>query len=344
MTYKYYIAGKPSIPTSASSAWVNDFQESLNYQFDNATTVFSDILEESVFASGSYVQLQARVVSGINPETQTKQGDDFKKILFKDISHPISPGMKYMFSNNVWITINCENIKSLTASATVRRANNQLRWMSGSTVLTEVCCLEYDLKNPRFDVPQSNLVVPQAYTRIYAQQNAKTNTIKSNQRFLFGNTNNWQSYRVLEVRNYLNQQTLNDNTSQLLVLEVQKYQGNEDTDDLVNGIANYYDYIQSGSSTAVSSIVVSPNDGSILEGNSQVFDVRYYSGSTIVSGSFVFSIYDSNVPVDHYSFSTLTNNTFSVTNNEMFTDYPLIVLCSGTSGSRTFDVSLQGAW
>jgi hypothetical protein len=252
--------------------------------------------------------------------------------------------MKYRFSDSVWMVVNAENIKSLTASVTVRRANNQLRWMSGSTVLTESCAIEYDMKNPRFDIPSEDIVTPSAYTRIYAQQNSKTNTIKSNTRFLFGNINNWQSYRVLEVRNYLNQQTLNDNTSQLLVLEVQKYQGNEDTDDLINGIANYYDYIQSGSSTAVSSIVVSPNDGSILEGNSQTFDVRYYSGSTIVSGSFLFSIYDSNVPVDHYTFSTLTSNTFSVTNNIVFTDYPLIVLCSGTSGSRTFDVNLRGYW
>jgi hypothetical protein len=194
------------------------------------------------------------------------------------------------------------------------------------------------------DVPKADFVTEQAYIRIYAQQNSKTNTIKTNQRFLFGNTSNWNCLKVLENRNFLNQKTLNNNSSQLLTLEVQKSQVNENVDDLVNGIADYYFYTQSGSSTAVSSIVVSPNDGSILSGTSQTFDVRYYSGSQVLSGSFVFTVNDANVPIDHYSFSTLSANTFSVTNNEVFLDYPLVINCSGSSGSRTFDVNLRDLW
>lgn len=343
MAYKYYNIGLPTVPTSASAAWINDFQATLTYQFDNATDVF-DVLEEAVFASDSYSTIQVRVTSATEVGTGLKLGDDWKRILFKDINHSVSVGMKYYFDNNFWVVINCENIKSLTASATVRRCNNVLKWMSGSTVYQEPCSVEYEFKNPRLDISKDDLSMPQAYIRVYAQQNSKTNTIKTNQRFLFGNSSNWNCFKVLAPRNFLNQKTLDNSTSQLLTLEVQESQVDYGSDDIVNGIADYYRYTQSGSATSISNIVISPNSGDVLENSTQVFDAHYYSGSTILSGSFIFTVNDANVPVDHYSFSTLSDNTFSVTNNEMYLDYPLSILCSGSSGSRLFDISLKGSW
>jgi len=339
------MAALPTVPTSASTAWINDFQENLNFQFDNSTTLF-DILEEQTFASGSYVNVRARIVSAIDQATQEKLGDDFKRILFKDINHVTGVGRKFSFNDNVWLTINSELIKSLTASATVRRCNNVLRWMSGSSILEEECAIEYAFKNPRNDVPKNDLITPGAYIRIYTQQNSKTNTIFENQRFLFGNPANWTCMRVLGggIRNFLNLKTLDNSSSQLLTLEVETNFVNVDTDDLENGIADRYLYIASGSSTAVSTIVISPNDGDILEGSTQIFDARYYSGSTILSGSFVFSVSGSLIPTNHYIFTSLTANTFSVTNNEIYTDSSLDILCSGSSGSRIFPISLKGAW
>jgi len=157
-----------------AAAWVNDFQAMLNYQFDNASDIFN-IQEESVFASGSYVDMQVRITSAVSAEVGLKLGDDWKRVLFKDINHPVSVGMKYYFSENFWLVTNAEFIKSLTASVTIRRCNNQLKWMSGSTIYIEPCAIEYELKNPRFDTPKSDLVTEQAYVRIYAQQNSKTN-------------------------------------------------------------------------------------------------------------------------------------------------------------------------
>jgi hypothetical protein len=105
----------PTVPTSASAAWINDFQAALTYQFDNATDVFN-ILEETVFASDSYSTIQVRVTSATSAETGLKLGDDFKRILFKDINHSISVGEKFYFDENFWLVTNAENIKSLTAS------------------------------------------------------------------------------------------------------------------------------------------------------------------------------------------------------------------------------------
>lgn len=339
---KYYPL-YPNPPASASAILIEQFQADLTELFSVASDVYN-IQEEFVFASGSYIDETVRITSAVDALTGVKLSDDYKRILFSDINHDCEVGKKFYFSKNFWISINVEHINSLTASVTVRRANNTLRWMSGSSIMEEVCSVEYDFKNPRLDVPESDAVTPQAYIRVYCQQNSKTETITPNQRFLFGNPNNWTCFRVLAVRNFLNQETSDNTSSKLMVLEIQEYQGKSDNDDLINGIADRYAYVVSGSSSAVNNVVVTPSDGYVLEGATQVFDARLYSGSTVLSGSFVFSVSGSMVPTDHYVFTPLTANTFSVTNNEIYLDYPLNILCSGSSGSRIFPVSLRGAW
>ncbi len=111
MAYKYYTAPMPTIPTSASAAWLNDFQAMLTYQFDNSNDVYT-IGEETVFASGSYVDIQVRVTGAVSAESGTKLGDDWKRILFKDISHPVSPGMMYYFDDNGDLQVgqNCDQV------------------------------------------------------------------------------------------------------------------------------------------------------------------------------------------------------------------------------------------
>jgi hypothetical protein len=260
MGFKYYITPQ----ASASIVLIDQFQSLLNDQFDVATDVF-DILEETPFASGSYVTSHVRITSAIDPLTQEKLGDDWKRILFKDINHEISVGEKFYFSENYWLTINAELIKSLTASCTVRRCNNQLRWMDTSgSILTEDCCIEYSYKNPKDSTSTNAFIIPGAYIRIYAQLNSKTRTIQDNQRFLFGNTGNWNCLKVFGngVGNAQNLKTTDNNSAQLLTLEVGSSFINEDTDDIVNGIADRYHYSTSASSVA--NIVVSPNDGKIL--------------------------------------------------------------------------------
>lgn len=344
MTYKYYTCALPTVPTSASAAWINDFQAGLSYQFDNATDVF-DILEESPFASGSYTNIRVRITSCVEPLTGIRKGDDWKRIIFEDIAHPVSVGMLYSFSDNFWLVTNCENIKSLTASVTIRRCSNVLRWTDSNGIVQSVpCVVEEILNNPRDDTPNTNLVTPGGLTKFYCQLNSVTRKIREGQRFLMGNSDNWICFKVVGggIRNNQNLKTLNNVSAQLLTLDVITTQDNYDTDDIVNGVADYYKYNSSASSIA--NIVITPNNGTILESGSQIYDAHYYSGSTILSGSFIFSVSGSNVPVSNYTFTSLTSNTFSVVNNERYMDYPLLILCSGSSGSRIFDVSLAGAW
>ena len=126
MSFKYYPA--PSPPISASATLITQFQDLLSDQFTISTDVFS-IQEEIVFSSGSYITETVRITSATDPDTGIKLGDDWKRILFKDIDHTTGIGRKFYFSENIWLTVNSEFIKSLTASATVRRCSNVLRWM-----------------------------------------------------------------------------------------------------------------------------------------------------------------------------------------------------------------------
>jgi hypothetical protein len=345
MGFKYY--PMPDQLLTASAVLINQFQASLTDLFNVSSDVF-DINEESVFASGSYVSIKVRITSAVDVLTQTRLGDDFKRILFSDINHSVYVGMKYSFSDNTWIGWNIENIKTLTSSITVRRCNNVLRWMSssGSEIYSEPCAIEYEIAGTDNNISSDNIVTPNGLVKVYTQQNSKTNTITENQRFLFGSPTNWVCFRVQGggIRNFLNQKTVDNTSSQLLMLKMDTNYTNNDTDDLINGIADFYKYTSSGSSTQINNIVVSPNDGIILEGENQTFDVRYYSGSTVLSGSFIFSVSGSMVPNNNYTFSTLSANTFNVTNNTMYLDYPLNILCSGSSGSRIFEISLSGEW
>jgi hypothetical protein len=343
--YKYYTIAQQDTFTSASTAWVNDFQEILNYQFDNSSDLYT-IQEETLLASGSFVNVTVRINRGINGYTGEKLGDDFKTILFKELDHDVSIGKYYYFDNNYWLTYNTEKIKNLACSVTVRRCNNILKWMSDSgEILQDYVSIEYKTNNPRNDVPNTNPVMPGGYMRIYTQLNSKTSTIKEGQRFLFGRPDNWICLKVFGggLKNFLNQQTSDNSSAQPLSMEMETSYVNESTDDIILGIADRYKNPISASAIA-NNIVVTPNDGSILEGNSQIFDVHYYAGSGSVSGSFVFSVYNSNVPLSYYLFTPMTINTFQVTNNGMFLDYPLQILCSGSSGSAIFEVSLMGEW
>jgi hypothetical protein len=346
MPYKYY-----SIKTSGSPTHtlVTDFQALLNAEFETASDIF-DITEEATLGSGTFSTVRVRITGAVSSVTGKLLSDDFKQLLFKDINHTASLGKKYIFSDNTWLCTYSEVRNTLGANCMVRRANNQLRWVdSAGVVYTEPVVLEYEISRPRDLVGTENLVLPQGYVTAYAQLNSKTRKIKGNQRFLFGPLENRICLKVFGdgVRNYLNEKTTDDTSSTLLQLSLGGNFVNADTDDLVNGIADRYlnyDLITSASTVGALSIVSVPNTNYVIESGSQVYDVRYYSGSTALSGSFVFGLANANVPVDHYLLTTMSANSFAVNNLEKYLDSTLDITCSGSSGSRVLNLELRGRW
>jgi hypothetical protein len=421
MTFKYYTL-QTSLPTSPSAIMIDAFQNLLNEQFSVATNIYS-VQEESPVTSGSYQNLNVRVLTAIDSETSEKLGDDWKTFLFQDIGHATPVGTKYYFNNSYWIIINSEIYKNLAAGATVRRANNTLRFVDiNNNYIIEPCIIDYKLTFPRNK--ESDPILPQGIMTIYCQSNSLTRQVRENQRFLFGNTDQWNCYRVLGggIRNFLNNETLDNDSSPLIELTLQKTEVNVDTDDLINGICDYIkytynittspssiigtigdsyqllneitlngnpvlkdvNYLSSSSTVLVSgsglvtliadgisdiyislidnsnisntvSVVVSgaisgsdvrvsSNSNYILENSTETYSVFLYVGGVVTADVFSFSVANANVPSNHYVFSILGNNSFSIKNLELYLDNTLDILCVTGSISKTISVLLRGAW
>jgi hypothetical protein len=349
MPYKYFTAGSPVYFKSKSQTWIDGFQGLLNDQFDNSSTYYW-IQEETTLGSGSLANVEVRVNRAINSTTGEKLGDDYKLILFKDLSHATGIGYKYYFDNNYWLTLSSENIKNLAASCMVKRANSTLRWMhTDGTYYSEPCAIEYKIARPRDEIGVTDPVTPAGYIEVYCQFNDRTKLIKENQRFLFGSVSNRRPFKVFGdgVRSFLNQQTSDDESAQLLMFTMGGDYVDANTDNITLGVADYYkDFgsLNSGSTVGAYNIVATPSTNYILESGSTVYTVYYYSGSVVQSGSFAFSVSGSAVPVDHYTFSVIGGNSFSVVNNEKYLNDTLDILCSGSSGSRVLNLQLKGAW
>lgn len=240
--YPFLTALLSNSPTTNKDVYIELFRENLNQEFTNASDVFT-IQEESPFASGEYQDVVVRINHVIDSDTGEKRGDDYKKILFKELDHFTQPGQQYKFDDNTWITYNTESIKSLTADALVKRANNTLRWLGADGGLYEVPCSIGELiKQTRDSVPPGSFSIPTpaGFFEILVQFNEKSNKIKANQRFLFGNSSNWTCFRVhgAGVQNYNNLKTLDNNSSGLIRLIVSANFVDEQTDDIINGICD----------------------------------------------------------------------------------------------------------
>jgi hypothetical protein len=263
MSYKYTNASSTINNRTPKEAWIQDFQENLNEQFYNASNVWT-IKEESPYGEFEFVNQDVRITHVINGETGMNLGDDWKTLLFQDISHPVYLGGYYFFDDNYWIVVNLETIKNLTSSCTVRRCNNTLRWLDTLGAIRSIpCVLEYVVqKNRNYLTAGSANVTPSGMLECQVQMNDRSNMIRPNQRFLFGNSTNWTAYKAQGggINNFLNVKTLNNKSNGFIRLSFEIDYVNQDTDDLVNGIANINENVYG---ITVSESILSGNIGQI---------------------------------------------------------------------------------
>ena len=191
--------------------------------------------------------IDARVNRAITAIIGTNRGDDFKKLSFNGY-HNIQLGNMFYFSDNYWLVVNLESIKSPTSTCTVQRCNNMLRWMDSNGAIREYpCSIGYKITGAK-DLPSRSGAFPigQGMISVIVQNNAITSTIQPNQRFLFGNVNSWTAYKVAGggVLNYNNLQTTSNTSYGTLELQMEFTAENSENDDFINGIANAdkYDY------------------------------------------------------------------------------------------------------
>lgn len=249
MTYDYkyvpaskQIIGKPG--TNPKQQYIGLFQKTVEEQFYNASNWWT-VCEEKTIGSREYDEIDVRLTHVINAETGLKLGDDWKTVLFKEINHSIEMGRFYIFDNNTWITTNSEIVKNLTGACTIRRCNNTLRWIDEETGIyfEEPCAIEYLVKEPRNYATQgSPFITPGGFLHIETQLNARTAYIKENKRFLFGNQGHWTCYKILGtgINDFKNTETYNNDSAKILTLDLIADYVNNELDDVVNGIADFY--------------------------------------------------------------------------------------------------------
>jgi hypothetical protein len=258
MSYKF-LKSSPTFGKTQQEVYKGLFQETLNNQFTNTSDIWT-IEEEVSFGSETYQDVDVRVVTHvISSATGKPLGDDWKQILFQDLEHSVGLGFLYQFSDNYWIAINPERIKNLAASIYVKRCNNTLRWIDDDGAYhSEPCSIDYEiLRNVNNESPSSLVVLPSGRIIVICQFNERTNLIRPNQRFLFGNSGNWTAYKVSGggVNNYQNTETL-DNTTVGFIRLTMEVNYVSDNDDLTNGIAyeEKMEYALSLSPTTLSGI------------------------------------------------------------------------------------------
>ncbi len=277
--------------------YIEIFQQTLKEQFYNTSNWWT-IEEETNVGSGEYTDVDVRIAHVINAETGLKLGDDWKTLLFEDVNHAIELGKHYIFDDNTWLTVNTEKIKNLTGTCTIRRCNNTLRWIDEPTgkYYEEPCCIEYMVKEPRDYVTQgSPFITPGGFLHIEMQFNERSNLIKENQRFLFGNPNHWTCYKVIGtgINDFRNLTTYDNESARILTLDLIANFVNPELDDVINGIADvntnlYVLTLSSGSIQGSPTGTMQLTASITYNGDSVTRDVTWTSSDeriAIVSGS-----------------------------------------------------------
>lgn len=225
---------------------ISDFQTNLEKEFYVSSDWFT-IQKEYPYGSEEYVDTDVRINTLFEAKTAMAIGDDFKKLLFKSPAEAATLGQYFQFDNNYWIVSNIENIKNLASTCVIRRCNNLLRWKDFDTglVYSQPCVIDYTIKETRdYSTGGASLVQPSGFMEIFSQFNIRSNKIRPSRRFIFGNQNNWNAYKIMGggINNYNNLFTSDMNSVGLLRLSLLANQLNSDTDDLVNGVADAGEY------------------------------------------------------------------------------------------------------
>lgn len=320
-----------NIASTPAESYREDLQEFSYSSFEDAGSIYT-IKEELTSGTLTFTDLKCRVEHAINSETGLKLSDDFKKLIFKDFTHSTGIGYRYNFGGYIWIGINSDNINSATCSVTIRRCNNQMKWLNENNILfTEPCIFDYDLRDTSFNYDkQINNV--EGDMKAFVQKNQYTSTLKINDRFIF----NGQAYIINGINMHSIEQLLTINLFKVPV---------SNNDDLVNNIANAFNR---ESSTVINPIPteirIVPYQESIRLNDTQVYEVYNYINNVKQSDTFTFNLTGITNDGEYYEFTSIDGNSFSIKNIKKNYDNLLIVECVTGSESKSISVTLKGLW
>ena len=196
------------------------------------------------FGSTEYYPYKMRVERVFNAKTQDTRSDDWKEFLSPEPDFDLPYGLYLRWKNNYWIVYNKENFDYPTRGVICRRCITTFNWIDEWGNLREY---PVSIGKPKeaSDYVNVQFTNPGGFNVFYMQLDQYSKYIRPNDRFMVGNDGYWTSYKVQGggVANYLREETMNATSTGLLSLICFTYEGNDDTDNLEIGVANYYEKI-----------------------------------------------------------------------------------------------------
>lgn len=145
---------------------------------------------------------------------------------------------------SVWLCLALDSSTLYQQKGKIRRCTNEVRFYNDDGQLIRIPCVFDDKINSEKNVALTGLKYINGITTLYMQYNPDAEQLKPNQRLVFGRIGAWTAFKVVSVgvNNFMNEVYWDNGTAGLLEVTMEASYVNEDTDDLVNGIADANKY------------------------------------------------------------------------------------------------------
>lgn len=336
MTLKYYSSYLNSLPSSTQQSFLNDLQQTINEQFQIASDVYT-IQEEQNFGKLDWQDINCRITH-VLPDTNIspqKKSDDWRNIIFDNISHYYALGIRYQFDDNVWITVQSDYYHKPTASAIIRRCDSTFKFYDANqNLVEEPVIIDYDLRLTKL-LFGKDIILPQGHITVICQMNDSTKQISINKRFMLSET---EVYKVDYINNYIRKNTYDKTSVPLIYMTLYKDEVSP-TDDVTNLVANE---ITPPSPTPTTGNVITPNETTISAGDT----ITYAVTGSLSTDTFTFSVSsNSTASNNNYVFTVLGNNSFSIKNINFDVNPLIISAVNNNDNSQTdFSFTLKGVY
>lgn len=198
---------------------LRDLQQAAIDDMWEVTTAKHTVLEQDDFGPLTFHEIEVwfDYVVGVT-STFMKNGNDYRKLIFRDINHECNRGRYYKFEGSYWLTDFTDPMITVQKFLTVRRCNNWLRMIDpeNGCIVQWPCVVDYDATSP---TPQigSSIIIPNNHLSILVQGNEETSRLfKLNTRFMFGG-------RPFKIQAYQNALMPNDSTEQTNLIYLDLY-------------------------------------------------------------------------------------------------------------------------
>lgn len=202
MAFKFFESGIQSGQIQSPNEKIREQQQaSINAKWEVSTAKYT-IKEQDDFGLKTYHDIEVWIDYVVGMTSRgLANGDDFRKLIFRDINHPVERGLYYRFDEAVWLTYFTDEYASLEKDIGVRRCNNALRMIDpqNGALFSFPCVIDYDMSSPSQQV-SSYVITPNNHATVMVQGNPDTiRLLKLNTRFILGG----RPFKLLAYQNAL---------------------------------------------------------------------------------------------------------------------------------------------